>query len=262
MTASVVSVHDLTVVRDGRTILALDALTIGVGERWVVLGANGSGKTTFLTICAGRLLPTTGMVDLLGQRVGRVDLRQLRARIGLVSSALTRQLRMDLSALEVVIGGLDGSLEPWWRTTTVSEVDAARGMLERVGVGALAEHRLGALSDGERQQVLLARALFADPPLLLADEPSAGLDLGARERLLNRFDALAHDHPDRAMLLVTHHVEEIPRSMTHALVLRSGRPLAAGPIAEVVTSATITACFDLPLAVTIADGRFGAHALP
>ncbi len=184
MTASVIAVHDLSVVRDGRTILAIDDLAVGVGERWVVLGANGSGKTTFLTICAARLLPTSGTVDLLGERVGRVDLRQLRARIGLVSSALTRQLRTDLSALDVVIGGLDGSLEPWWRTTTTTEVDAARATLERVGVGALADHRLGALSDGERQQVLLARALFADPPLLLADEPSAGLDLGARERLL------------------------------------------------------------------------------
>jgi iron complex transport system ATP-binding protein len=192
--------------------------------------------------------------------VGRVDLRCLRARIGLVSSALTRQLRTDLTALEVVIGGLDGSLEPWWRTTTTSEVDAARGMLDRVGVSALAEQRLGALSDGERQQVLLARALFADPPLLLADEPSAGLDLGARERLLGRFDALAHLHPDRAMLLVTHHVEEIPRSMTHALVLRTGRPLAAGPIEDVITSATISACFDTPITVTKVDGRFAAHA--
>ena len=261
MTASVIAVHDLSVVREGRTILAIDNLAIGVGERWVVLGANGSGKTTFLTICAARLLPTSGTVDLLGERVGRVDLRQLRARIGLVSSALTRQLRTDLSALDVVIGGLDVSIEPWWRTTTTTEVDAARATLERVGVGALADHRLGALSDGERQQVLLARALFADPPLLLADEPSAGLDLGARERLLGRFDALAHDHPDRAMLLVTHHVEEIPRSMTHALVLRSGQLLAAGPIAEVMTSATISTCFNLPLTVTTTDGRFGAHAL-
>jgi len=260
MTTPVIDVRDLTVVRDGRTILAIDQLIVRAGERWVVLGANGSGKTTFLTICAGRLLPTTGTIDLLGARVGRVDLRQLRARIGLVSSSLTRQLRTDLTALEVVIGGLDGSLEPWWRTTTISEVDAARSMLERVGVGALADHRLGSLSDGERQQVLLARALFADPPLLLADEPSAGLDLGARERLLGRFDLLAHDHPDRAMLLVTHHVEEIPRSMTHALVLRSGRPLAAGPIAEVVTSETISACFDMELTVTSANGRYGAHA--
>jgi len=130
MTASVIAVHDLSVVRDGRTILAIDDLAVGVGERWVVLGANGSGKTTFLTICAARLLPTSGTVDLLGERVGRVDLRQLRARIGLVSSALTRQLRTDLSALDVVIGGLDGSLEPWWRTTTTTEVDAARATLD------------------------------------------------------------------------------------------------------------------------------------
>ena len=255
-------VRDLLVVRQGRPILDLDHWAVATGERWVLLGANGSGKSTLLTIAAGRLLPTSGEVQLLGHQVGRVDLRLLRSRVGLASSALTRQLRTDLTALEVVVGGIDGSLEPWWRTTTDDDEAIAYETLEMVGVLHFASHRLGSLSDGERQQVLLARALLVDPPLLLVDEPSAGLDLGARERLLRRFDGLATSRPDRGVVLVTHHVEEIPASSTHVLLLAQGRRLASGPIDEVLTSDHLSECFQTNLLVTRVDGRFHARSLP
>ncbi len=255
-------VRDLLVVRQGRPILDLDHWAVAAGERWVLLGANGSGKSTLLTIAAGRLLPTSGEVYLLGHQVGRVDLRLLRSRVGLASSALTRQLRTDLTALEVVVGGIDGSLEPWWRTTTENDEAIAYEALKTVGVLSLASHRLGSLSDGERQQVLLARALLVDPPLLLVDEPSAGLDLGARERLLRRFDGLATSRPDRGVVLVTHHVEEIPASSTHVLLLAQGRRLASGPIDEVLTSDHLSECFQTNLHVTRVDSRFHARSLP
>jgi iron complex transport system ATP-binding protein len=260
VSAELFAARDLLVTRRGRAILDLDEVRIGAGQRWVILGPNGSGKSTLLTIASGRLLPSSGEVSLFGHRFGTVDLRSLRSSVGLASSSLTRQLRTDLTALEVVLGGLDGSLEPWWRVNSDDDRDHARVALERAGVLHLAERTLLGLSDGERQQVLLARALLVDPPLLLVDEPSAGLDLGARERLLTRFDDLSAARPDRGVLLVTHHVEEIPQSMTHVLLLRDGRRLASGAIGEVLTSDTLSTCFDLDVEVVSHNGRYSARA--
>lgn len=260
MTQDLFVASNVLVTRQGRAILDLDHFVVESGERWVLLGPNGSGKSTLLTIAAGRLLPSSGEVALFGKRFGTVDLRSLRSSVGLASSALTRQLRTDLTALEVVLGGLDGSLEPWWRTTTNDDRAHGLAALERAGVAHLAARTLGGLSDGERQQVLLARALLVDPPLLLIDEPSAGLDLGARERLLHRFDALSAANPERGVVLVTHHVEEIPATSTHVLLLREGRRLASGPIAEVLTSNNLSSCFDFALEVLSHKGRFLARA--
>lgn len=257
---TLVACTDVVVRRDGRAIVDLDGWRVEAGERWVVLGANGSGKTTVLTLCAARLLPSSGTVELLGHRVGAVDLRTLRGRIGLASSSLTRQLRSELTARDVVVGGIDGSLEPWWREATDDELAAATAALAAVGLtdpGRI----VGSLSDGERQQVLLARALIADPPLLLADEPSAGLDLGARERLLGRLDALAATRPQLGVVLVTHHVEEIPTSTTHALVLAKGRRLASGPVATVLTNDVVSEAYGLDLELhRDDDGRLRARA--
>ena len=260
MSTALFHARSVLVTRQGRAILDLDEFEVCSTQRWVVLGPNGSGKSTLLTIAAGRLLPSSGEVSLFGHRFGTVDLRSLRSSVGLASSALTRQLRTDLTALEVVLGGLDGSLEPWWRTTTDDDRTHGLAALERAGVLHLAERTLGGLSDGERQQVLLARALLVDPPLLLIDEPSAGLDLGARERLLHRFDALSAQNRDRGVVLVTHHVEEIPASSTHVLLLREGRRLASGPIDQVLTSDNLSTCFDLSLEVLSHNGRFLARA--
>ena len=175
-------------------------------------------------------------MEILGARLGRVDLRTLRPRVALVSGALTRQLRADLPAREVVASGRHGALETWWHTYTHADWDRADDLLARGGVGAIAHRPFGVISEGERQQVLLARALMSDPELVLLDEPFAGLDLGARETLLSRLSALATDPHRPPMVLVTHHCEEIPRGFTHGGLVREGRLIAAGPLQEVITS--------------------------
>ena len=179
----------VSVVRDGRALLDSVDWEAFAGERWVVLGPNGSGKTTLLQIIGARLWPTRGDVQLLGEQLGHVDLRSLRPRIALVSGSVVRQLRADLSAREVVVTGRFGALEPWWNTYEPSDWHAADALLEQAGVGGIAAHPFGVLSEGERQQVLLARSLMGSPELLLLDEPAAGLDLGARERLVRRLGA-------------------------------------------------------------------------
>ncbi len=258
--SALAQVTDLSVVRQGRTILSVDALEVGSGDRWVLLGPNGSGKTTLLQVLAGRLVPTTGTVRLLDAELGRVDLRQLRSKLGLVSSGLSRQLRSELTALEVVVCGIDGALEPWWRTYDEQCYDAARAALDAVGMAALAGRALAGLSDGERQQVLVARALVAEPRLLLLDEPTAGLDLGARERFLQRFDDLVATAPALGTVTVTHHVEEIAASATHAALLRGGALVDQGPVEEVLTSDAISDCFGVAVHCTRVGGRFSCRA--
>jgi len=251
---------EVTVVRDGQTLLSLEHLSIAPGERLALLGPNGAGKSTLLLLLAGRLLPTTGQVDLLSHRLGRVDLRTLRARLGLVSSSLLRQLRPGLTALEVVVCGLDGALEPWWRTYDAAAWEAARSCLADVGLLDRAASPIGILSDGERQQVLVARTLIADPALLLLDEPAAGLDLGARERFLQRFDAVVEARADLGVVLVTHHVEELPTAMTHAALLRGGRLVTSGAIGTVLTADALSDCFGVDLELSERDGRFASRA--
>ena len=195
-----------------------------------MIGPNGSGKTTLLAIAGARLHPSRGSVEILGERLGASDWRAVRARVGFVSGAVVRSLRPSLAAIDVVVTAKFGALEPWWHTYTDADLDRARSRLELTGVADLADRTFGVLSEGERQQVLLARLLMADPGLLLLDEPFAGLDLGARERLLARLSALALDPATPPIVLVTHHVEEIPPGSTHALVLSGGHVVASGPI--------------------------------
>ncbi len=256
----VAEVTDLRVVRDGRTILEVPRLAIEETQRWALLGPNGSGKTTLLNVLAGRLWPTSGDVWLLGEQLGHVDLRTLRGRLGLLSASVSKALRPSLSVHDCVVTGVDGALEPWWSTYSDEQHERADELLEEIGIGALAEKPLGVISEGERAQVLLARTLVAAPELLCLDEPAAGLDLGARERLLSRLSVLLRS-PDRApVLLVTHHLEELPDGLTHAAVLRRGSLLAAGPIHSVVTSTTISEAFEIPIEVSVhGDGRFSAR---
>src|SRR5579871_1444008 len=213
---------------------ALDGVdwTVGAGERWVVLGPNGSGKTTLLQLAGGHLHPTVGSVAILGQRVGRVDLRLLRTRIGLVSAAVTRSLRPGVAAVDVVMTGRYAALETWWQEYTDDDRHRARGLLEQAGFGHVADRAFGVISEGERQQVLLARALMGHPELILLDEPAAGLDVGGRERLVRSLARLAGDPHTPPMVFVTHHVEEIPPAFTSALLLRNGHLVASGPIDE------------------------------
>ena len=230
------------------------------GERWVVLGPNGSGKTTLLQVAAARLWPTAGTVEVLGARLGSVDVRSLRPRVALVSGAVTRQLRADLVARDVVVSGRHGALETWWNRYTQGDLDKADGLLELGGVGDIGDRAFGVISEGERQQVLLARALMSDPELLLLDEPFAGLDLGARERLLVRLTALACDPGNPPIVLVTHHCEEIPPGFTHGGLLSDGALVAAGSLSDVVTSERVSACFGVAVAVGCTEGRWWSRA--
>jgi iron complex transport system ATP-binding protein len=245
--------------RDERDLLHDIDLTVEPGQRWVLLGPNGAGKTSLIRIAGLYEFPTEGTVDVLGHRAGRVDLRQLRPRIGFNSPALVDLLRPQLTALEIVTAALHGSLVPWWNPATDDERAEGRRQLERVGCGALADRTYGTLSSGERQRVLLARTLITRPGLLLLDEPGATLDLVGREQLIDTLDRLASEPGSPPMVLVTHHVEEIPTSFTHAVLLRDGATVYCGPIAGALAGEQLSACFGIPLEVGHHDGRWSAR---
>jgi iron complex transport system ATP-binding protein len=233
---------------------------VGPSDRWVVVGANGSGKTSLLRLASAQLRPSRGTVEVLGERLGRTDLRELRRRIGVASAAVTDQLRPALSAHDTVVTARHGALEPWWHEYTTSDHERADELLEAMGCGALGDRMIGSLSQGERQRVVLARALMPRPGLLLLDEPAAGLDLPSREALVGRLAALAADPDAPPMVLVTHHVEEIPPGATHALLLRGGRVVTGGPIEQTMTAEALTRTFGLRVRVERRDGRWSAWA--
>lgn len=246
--------------RDGRTLL--DGLTwrVGPGDRWVVVGPNGSGKTTLLRVASLWLHPSAGTVRVLGHELGQTDIRTLRARIGVTSAALADRLRPELKVSDVVLTSRRGALEPWWHHYDDEDRARAAEALARVGATALADRAFATLSSGERQRVLLARTLAAEPELLLLDEPSAGLDLGGREDLVDRLAHLAADPSIAPTVLVTHHVEEIPPGFTHALALRDGHVIAAGPIDEVLSDGPLSEAFGLSVQVSHDGGRWTARA--
>ena len=254
-----VEVRDLLVRRAGRPILGPLDLAIRAGERWAVIGANGSGKTTLLSVLGLTLWPTAGSVDVLGARFGRADARVLRQQIGLASSAVEDSMRDDLTPVDLVMTARYAATEPWWHDFTDADRARARDLLESLGVAHVADHAFGTLSAGERRRTSIARALMPDPDLLLLDEPAASLDLGARETLLRDLARLAGAPRPAAIVLVTHHVEEIPPGFSQALVLRAGQIVAAGPIAEVLTDDVLSRGFDMPIRVTHRDGRAWAH---
>jgi iron complex transport system ATP-binding protein len=229
------------------------------GERWVVVGPNGSGKTTLLRVASTYLWPSRGRVAVLGSRLGSVDARELRRRIGYESPALAADLPGELSALDAVVTARHGALGPWWHRYTPDDLERGRSLLERLGCAAFVDRPFGTLSSGERQRVQIARALMAAPDLLLLDEPAATLDLGAREALVERLAALAADGALPAIVLVTHHLEEIPPGFTHGLVLREGRAVASGRIDDALADDILSSAFGLPLAVLRDAGRFHAR---
>jgi len=252
---------DVRLVREGRTILSPLSWTVEDDERWIVLGANGSGKTTLIQIAALYLHPSSGRVEVLGETLGRCDVRVVRRRIGLASAALAAQLRPQLTALDTVMTATYAALEPWWHRYTDDDRAAAQQALVRLGVGSYAARTVGSLSSGEQQRVLLARAFMTDPGLVLLDEPTAQLDLGGREAVVAALAALARDRAAPPMVMVTHHVDEIPPGFSHALVLREGRVLAAGPLDETLRADVLTAAFEVDLEVERRpDGRFSAWA--
>ncbi len=262
MNSEVIRLEHVSVVRGGTPLLDDISWSVGAGERWALLGPNGSGKTTLLKVVGSSLWPTRGVVVILGRRLGQVDMRELRTHIAVVSASVGRTLRPELGALDVVLTGRHAALETWWHEYTDDDRDQARSLLDQAGFGgrAFAERPFGLLSEGERQQVLLARALMADPDLLLMDEPAAGLDLGARERLLAHLADLAADPAVPPLVLVTHHLEEIPPGVTHAALLRSASLVGSGPVADVLTSDAVSAAFGVPVVVERRDARWTARS--
>ena len=253
---------DRIVMRRGTTTI-LDGVSLRVrpGERWLVLGANGSGKTSLVRVAALYEHPTSGTVEVLGELLGRTDVRVLRRRIGYASAALADQLRLSLNALDVVRTARYAALEPWWHRYTADDDERAHHCLARMGVEAFAQREIGTLSSGERQRVLLARTLMNDPAVVLLDEPSARLDLGGREQLVEALDELADDPASPPTVVVTHHVDDIPPTTTHALLMRDGRILRAGPIDDVLDADGLSETFGLALTLERrSSGRFSAWA--
>ncbi len=235
------------------------SLRVEAADRWVVLGANGAGKTSVLRVAALYQHPSRGSVEVLGQLLGRCDVRTLRERIAFSSPAIASVLEPRMTAAEVVMTAKHAALAPWWHRYDDGDRRRARDLLDRFGCGPLAEHPFPTLSAGERQRVLLARALMREPELILLDEPTAGLDIGGREQLLADLAGLATASAAAPVVLVTHHLEEIPPGFTHALVLRHGETIASGAIAETLTDTVLTDCFGVALRVEHTAGRFTAR---
>jgi iron complex transport system ATP-binding protein len=247
--------------RDGRRIIDTISLRVETGQRWVVLGANGSGKTTLVRIAALYEHPSRGSVWVLGERLGRTDVRTLRRRIGYSSAALAAQFRGDLPAVDIVKTARFAALEPWWHRYDDHDRERAVECLATMGVDRFAERSFGSLSSGEQQRVMLARTLMNEPGIVLLDEPSARLDLAGREQLVHALTELATDPSSPPFVLVTHHVDEVPVGVTHALLLRDGRAIAQGGIDDALTPASLSECFGLALELDRRpDGRLSAWA--
>ncbi len=256
----VVSLDGAAVRVRGDLILGPVDLTIRCGEHWVVLGPNGSGKTTLLSLAAGRRQPSEGVVRVFGEELGRVDVRQLRRRIGHVSHAVADRIRPALAVADVVLTGKASVLETWWQAFSEADRTRARASLEEVGCLGLADRPLGSCSSGERQRVLIARALFGAHPLLLFDEPAAGLDLPARERLLAAMTSASAGPDAPTTVLATHHLEEVPSTVTHAALLTAGRVVDRGPVEAVLTEGALSRCYGLDIVVERRAGRWWARA--
>ena len=260
MTAEpILELADVAFVRDGRRILDQMSWTVRRGERWVVLGPNGSGKTTLCRLATLYQHPSSGEIAVLGQRLGRTDVRELRRHLGFTSAALLDMVRPGLTVRDVVVSGKHAALAPWWHTYDEADRQLAGRLLERFGCQHLAASSFGDLSAGERQRVLLARAMMIEPSLLILDEPTAGLDLGGREQLLALLARLARDATSPTAVLVTHHVDEIPSGFTHALLLSGGRVLQAGRIERTLTADALSRCFGVELRLERRDGRWLAR---
>ncbi|MGO1412903.1 ABC transporter ATP-binding protein [Microbacterium sp. JB110] len=258
--ASVLEFSDVVVRRGGRNIVDELDWSVNDDERWVVLGPNGAGKTTLLQLADTFMHPTSGDVTILGETLGKTNVFELRPRIGFTSSSLARRVPADETVLNVVMTAAYSVLGRWNEEYEGIDEERAREVLRDWALDHLADRVFGTLSDGERKRVMIARAIMTDPELLLLDEPSASLDLGSREVLLGLLSTFAKSPLTPAMVMVTHHVEEIPPGFTHVLLLREGRTVAAGPIAETLTRENLTEAFGMQIALAEAGGRYAARA--
>lgn len=250
---------DVTIRRSGRTLVGPVTWQVELDERWVVLGPNGAGKTSLLRMAAAEVHPTSGAANLLGETLGRVDVTELRPRIGLSSAAVASRIPVDEKVSDLVVSAGYAVLGRWRERYEDIDTERAVDMLETLGAEHLSDRTYGTLSEGERKRVLIARALMTDPELLLLDEPAAGLDLGGREELVERLGDLAADPDAPAMVLVTHHVEEIPPGFTHALLLKEGEVVGQGLLDDVLTAENLSAAFSQSIALDRVDGRWFAR---
>ncbi len=250
----------VSVVRGDNTLLDDITWEVEEGQRWVILGPNGAGKTTLLQLAAGRMHPTTGVAGVLGEVLGAVDVFELRPRIGLASASIAERLPAGERVRDVVVTASYGIVGRWREQYDALDHARADELLGALGAGHLADRTFGTLSEGERKRVQIARALMTDPELMLLDEPAAGLDLGGREDLVARLGTLAADTDAPALVLVTHHVEEIPPSFTDVLLMREGRIVAAGPVEITLTPENLSRTFGLPLVVERHGERWTARA--
>lgn len=250
---------DVVVRRDGRNIIDHVTWQVADDQRWVVLGPNGAGKTTLLQLADTLMHPTSGTVTVLGETLGRTDVFEVRPRIGFASSAMAKRVPRDETVLNTVLTAAYSVLGRW--NEDYEDIDERRALrVLKWKLDHLADRTFGTLSDGEQKRVQIARAVMTDPELLLLDEPTASLDLGSREELLALLSGYASSPTTPAMLMVTHHVEEIPVGFTHVMLLREGRVVSAGPIHETLTAEALTEAFGMPITLSSEDGRYAARA--
>ena len=258
--SSVLSLSSTSVEREGKRILESIDWNVNSDQRWVVVGPNGAGKTTLLELAADWETPTSGSVVVLGDNTSSEDADWIRPRVGIASSGMAKRIPASESVLDAVVTAAYAAAERRGETYDDIDIRRATRVLGEWGLGERVSQLVGTLSEGEAKRMQLARAIMTDPELLLLDEPTAGLDLGAREELLAMLGAFAASSSSPAIIMVTHHLEEIPAGFTHALVLTQGRVFAAGPISEVLNSQTISGAYGIPITVTSSQGRFTARA--
>jgi iron complex transport system ATP-binding protein len=259
--AAVVELAGVSIVRNGSTLISDINWEVDEADRWVVIGPNGAGKTTLLQVISAQIHPSSGVAGVLGEVLGTVDVFELRPRIGLTSAALAERIPRGERVHDVVVSASYAVVGRWREQYDELDHERADELLAQLRIDGLADRTFGTLSEGERKRVQIARALMTDPELLLLDEPAAGLDLAGRETLVNTLGELAQDHYAPASVLVTHHVEEIPTGVTHAMLLRDGKIVAAGPLRDTLTAENLTKTFDVELSLAEADGRWTARAL-
>jgi len=259
--AAVVELAGVSIVRNGSTLINNISWEIDESDRWVVIGPNGAGKTTLLQVISAQIHPSSGVAGLLGEVLGTVDVFELRPRIGYTSAAVAERIPRGERVHDVVVSASYAVVGRWREQYDELDHERASELLAQLRIDRLADRTFGTLSEGERKRVQIARALMTDPELLLLDEPAAGLDLAGRESLVTTLGELAQDQYAPATVLVTHHVEEIPNGITHAMLLKAGSIVAAGPLRDTLTAENLTKTFEIELSLVEADGRWTARAL-
>ena len=262
MSTSAIELRGVTVMKAGNELISQVDWQVEPGERWVLFGPNGAGKTTLLQVVSTYQFPVRGTATILGERMGRTDVRRLRPRIGYVGPAPASLVRRYLPCRDIVVTGRHAAfVDTRWHHYTEADWEFADRQMDLMGVAEMADREFATLSNGEMKRVLIARALMSRPDLLLLDEPGTGLDLGARERLIASLSGMAGHEGRLTVILVTHHVEEIPPGFDRMLILSEGRVITAGSISEALTSETLTAIYGVPLMVHSTNGRYRATGL-